>query len=111
MLFLFHVNVERRTVCVLTLLHVNLERTHLGMLGGARLGRLGTWGLSAVLLKGPRGPGRLGGSGAPRAAGRWPDDILLGAVGLAGGDLEKGKGAVFSSFVNCHSETEQMPWK
>lgn len=60
------------------------------MLGGALLGRLGAWGLSAVLLKGPRGPGRFGGGGAPRGAGRWPEDILLGAVGLGGGDLGKG---------------------
>ena len=35
--------------------------THLGMLGGARLGRLGTWGESALLFRGPRGPGREGG--------------------------------------------------
>lgn len=62
---------------------------YLGMLGGALLGRLGAWGLSALLLKGPRGPGRFGGGGAPRGAGRWPEDILLGAVGLGGGDLEK----------------------
>lgn len=61
------------------------------MLGGALLGRLGAWGLSALLLKGPRGPGRFGGGGAPRGAGRWPEDILLGAVGLGGGDLEKDK--------------------
>lgn len=69
------------------------------MLGGARFGRLGAWGLSALLLKGPKGPGRFGGGGAPRGAGRWPADILLGAVGLGGGDLrgylecleEKGK--------------------
>lgn len=43
-----------------------------------------------MLLKGPRGPGRFGGGGAPRGAGRWPDDILLGAVGLGGGDLGRG---------------------
>lgn len=43
-----------------------------------------------MLLKGPRGPGRFGGGGAPRGAGRWPEDILLGAVGLGGGDLRKG---------------------
>ena len=61
------------------------------MLGGARFGRLGAWGLSA-LLKGPRGPGRLGGGGAPRGAGRWPEDILLEAVGLGGGDLEQVEG-------------------
>lgn len=60
------------------------------MLGGALLGRLGACGLSAVLLKGPRGPGRFGGGGAPRGAGRCPEDILLGAVGLGGGDLGKG---------------------
>lgn len=58
------------------------------MLGGALLGRLGAWGLSALLLKGPKGPGRFGGSGAPLGAGRWPEDILLGAVGLGGGDLD-----------------------
>lgn len=65
------------------------EYSYLGMLGGALLGRLGAWGLSALLLKGPRGPGRFGGGGAPRGAGRWPDDILLGAVGLGGGDLNE----------------------
>lgn len=43
-----------------------------------------------MLLKGPRGPGRFGGGGAPRGAGRWPEDILLGAVGLGGGDLGRG---------------------
>lgn len=64
---------------------------HLGMLGGALLGRLGACGLSALLLKGPRGPGRFGGGGAPRGAGRCPDDILLGAVGLGGGDLGEGQ--------------------
>ena len=44
-----------------------------------------------MLLKGPRGPGRFGGGGAPRGAGRWPEDILLEEVGLDGGDLLKGK--------------------
>lgn len=67
---------------------------YLGMLGGALLGRLGAWGLSALLLKGPRGPGRFGGGGAPLGAGRWPEDILLGAVGLGGGDLEKVKDGI-----------------
>lgn len=43
-----------------------------------------------MLLKGPRGPGRFGGGGAPRGAGRWPEDILLGAVGEGGGDLGRG---------------------
>lgn len=57
------------------------------MLGGALFGRLGAWGLSALLLNGPKGPGRFGGGGAPRGAGRWPEDILRGAVGLGGGDL------------------------
>lgn len=66
--------------------------THLGMLGGARLGRLGTWGESALLFRGPRGPGREGGGGAPRpGAGLCPDDIRLDAVGLAGGDLRHKK--------------------
>lgn len=55
------------------------------------MGRLGAWGLSALLLKGPKGPGRFGGSGAPLGAGRWPEDILLGAVGLGGGDLDSRK--------------------
>lgn len=68
---------------------LELQYTHLGMLGGARFGRLGAWGLSALLLKGPSGPGRFGGGGAPLGAGRWPEDILLGAVGLGGGDLEE----------------------
>lgn len=63
-------------------------RSHLGMLGGALLGRLGTCGLSALLFKGPRGPGRDGGRGAPLPAGLCPPDILRGAVGLGGGDLE-----------------------
>lgn len=67
-------------------------RPHLGMLGGARFGRLGTCGLSPLLLKGPRGPGRVGGGGAPRPAGLWPADILRGAVGLGGGDLRGQKG-------------------
>lgn len=58
------------------------------MLGGALLGRLGTWGLSALLFKGPKGPGRDGGGGAPLPAGLWPADILRGAVGLGGGDLQ-----------------------
>lgn len=58
------------------------------MLGGARLGRLGTWGESALLFRGPRGPGRPGGGGAPLpGAGLCPDDIRRGAVGLGGGDL------------------------
>lgn len=64
-------------------------RSHLGMLGGARLGRLGTCGLSALLFKGPNGPGRDGGGGAPLPAGLCPADILRGAVGLGGGDLRK----------------------
>ena len=71
---------------------------HLGMLGGARFGRLGAWGLSA-LLKGPRGPGRLGGGGAPRGAGRWPEDILLEAVGLGGGDLQRWRTCTVSNIV------------
>lgn len=53
-----------------------------------------------MLLKGPRGPGRFGGGGAPRGAGRCPEDILLGAVGLGGGDLGKGSG------VSTDAETE-----
>lgn len=48
---------------------VTQVRSHLGMLGGARFGRFGTCGLSPLLLKGPRGPGRVGGGGAPRPAG------------------------------------------
>lgn len=63
-------------------------RSHLGMLGGALLGRLGTCGLSALLFKGPKGPGRDGGRGAPLPAGLCPPDILRGAVGLGGGDLK-----------------------
>lgn len=59
------------------------------MLGGALLGRLGTCGLSALLFKGPKGPGRDGGGGAPLPAGLWPADILRGAVGLGGGDLQR----------------------
>jgi len=69
------------------------------MLGGALFGRLGAWGLSALLLKGPRGPGRFGGGGAPRGAGRWPEDILLGAVGLGGGDLDKVKDVVEEQYI------------
>lgn len=52
------------------------------------MGRLGTCGLSALLFKGPKGPGRDGGRGAPLPAGLCPPDILRGAVGLGGGDLK-----------------------
>lgn len=57
------------TVIVLLPMPVTQVRSHLGMLGGARFGRLGTCGPSPLLLKGPRGPGRDGGGGAPRPAG------------------------------------------
>lgn len=53
------------------------------------MGRLGACGLSALLFRGPRGPGRDGGGGAPLPAALCPADIRRGAVGLGGGDLQK----------------------
>ena len=81
------IEINKKLFCVFPTGSIWEGCTHLGMLGGALFGRLGACGLSALLLKGPRGPGRFGGGGAPRGAGRWPEDILLGAVGLGGGDL------------------------
>lgn len=83
--------------------------SYLGTLGGARLGREGTWGgppWPSALGNGGRAPGRNGTGGAPdcgpgegmAGAGPRPDKGrvgglfrvgLLGVEGLGGGDLGK----------------------
>lgn len=87
-----------------------MRNTHLGTLGGARVGREGTCGgapnASLLLGKGGSGPGRNGTGGAPEwgpgegmaGAGPRPDAGrargalsvgLLCVVGLGGGDLRE----------------------
>lgn len=87
-----------------------MRNTHLGTLGGARVGREGTCGgapnASLLLGNGGSGPGRNGTGGAPEwgpgegmaGAGPRPDTGrargalsvgLLCVVGLGGGDLRR----------------------
>lgn len=90
--------------------HQEAETSYLGTLGGARVGRDGTWGgppwASPPLENGGNGPGRNGTGGAPdwgpgdgiAGAGPRPDKGLVGGLfnvgllwveGLGGGDLVK----------------------
>ena len=90
--------------------HQKDETSYLGTLGGARVGREGTWGgpprASPPLGNGGSGPGRNGTGGAPdwgpgdgiAGAGPRPDKGLVGGLfnvgllwveGLGGGDLVK----------------------
>lgn len=88
----------------------SMQKTYLGTLGGALVGRVGTCGgapnASLLLGKGGSGPGRSGTGGAPEwgpgegmaGAGPRPEEGrasgvlsvgLLWVVGLGGGDLKK----------------------
>lgn len=97
--------------------HKKAEPSYLGTLGGARVGREGTWGgppwASPPLGNGGNGPGRNGTGGAPdwgpgdgiAGAGPRPDKGLVGGLfnvgllwveGLGGGDLLKHQ--IFKTF-------------